>query len=317
MRTTNLATGTIEYFGYGQDGRLLQDWSNRRGVRNGYIYLGNTLVGLYEVTLAGGAVNARYKHTDALGSPVVTTDASKAILNRTSYTPYGAPTAPVDGVGYTGHFIDVGTSLTYMQQRYYDPQIGRFLTVDPVKVQTAAGANFNRYGYASSNPYRFIDPDGRSAQTWTETLAQVLTNVFAGGTESGDTRAAAKSLGSETAAEVPDKQDSKTAAIDVKNTVASAAKAGGQVVTNIGVCAVATVVGLDAKSIAQNTAKEGAIRGAEHIVKTNGAKEMSESGLGALVKGIPIVKAAFIVSDVNAFFTCAGERTVEETRNEN
>ena len=35
-RTLNLQTGTIEYFGYGADGRLLQDWSNRRQVRNGY-----------------------------------------------------------------------------------------------------------------------------------------------------------------------------------------------------------------------------------------------------------------------------------------
>ncbi len=163
VRTTNLATGTIEYFGYSADGRLLQDWSNRRGVRNGYIYLGNTLVGLYEVTLAGGAVNARYKHTDALGSPVVTTDASKTVLNRTSYTPYGAPTAPVDGVGYTGHFIDVGTGLTYMQQRYYDPQVGRFLSTDPVVADFTNGNNFNRYWYANNNPWRFTDIDGRAS----------------------------------------------------------------------------------------------------------------------------------------------------------
>src|SRR5690242_11734195 len=162
-RTVNSTTGTIEYFGYGQDGRLLQDWSNRRNVRNGYIYLGNTLVGLYEVTLSTGAVASRYKHTDALGSPVVTTDAAKAVLSRASYTPYGVPTLPVDGVGYTGHFIDVNTSLTYMQQRYYDPQIGRFLSIDPVEVDTSSAFNFNRYNYALNNPYRFTDPDGRWA----------------------------------------------------------------------------------------------------------------------------------------------------------
>ena len=154
-------TGTIEYFGYGQDGRLLQDWSNRRNVRNGYIYLGNTLVGLYEVTLSTGAVASRYKHTDALGSPVATTDAAKAVLSRTSYTPYGVPTLPVDGVGYTGHFIDVNTSLTYMQQRYYDPQIGRFLSTDPVSTDANNGSSFNRYKYASNNPFFFTDPDGR------------------------------------------------------------------------------------------------------------------------------------------------------------
>jgi RHS repeat-associated protein len=160
-RTLNLTTGTIEYYGYGKDGRLLQDWSNRRQVRNGYVYLGNTVVGLYEVNLTNGTVTPKYQHTDALGSPVVTTNASKTVLSRMSYTPYGLPTLPMDGVGYTGHFMDVGTQLTYMQQRYYDAQLGRFLSVDAVCADEQSGSNFNRYWYASGNPYRFKDPDGR------------------------------------------------------------------------------------------------------------------------------------------------------------
>jgi RHS repeat-associated protein len=162
-RTLNLQTGTIEYYGYGQDGRLLQDWSNRRQVRNGYVYLGNTVVGLYEVNLTNGTVTPRYQHTDALGSPVVTTNAGKTVLSRMSYTPYGLPTLPMDGVGYTGHFMDVGTQLTYMQQRYYDPQIGRFLSTDPVPAQRSTGENFNRFAYARANPLSFKDPDGRWA----------------------------------------------------------------------------------------------------------------------------------------------------------
>jgi hypothetical protein len=48
-----------------------------------------------------------------------------------------------------------------MQQRYYDPMIGRFLSVDPVAA--SLGSNFNRYSYASNNPYKFVDPDGRQA----------------------------------------------------------------------------------------------------------------------------------------------------------
>ena len=158
-RTLNSTTGTIEYFGYGADGRLLQDWSSRRGNRKGYIYLGNTLVATYGVTTVNpnnGAITIEYKHTDALGSPVVTTDATRGISGRQLYTPYGLPLAPVDGVGYTGHVNDVGTGLTYMQQRYYDPQISRFLSSDP------ANAGFNLYDYASNNPYRSTDPDGRS-----------------------------------------------------------------------------------------------------------------------------------------------------------
>jgi uncharacterized protein RhaS with RHS repeats len=52
-----------------------------------------------------------------------------------------------------------------MQQRYYDPAIGRFLSVDPVTADGATGANFNRYWYANNNPFRFKDPDGRKCST--------------------------------------------------------------------------------------------------------------------------------------------------------
>ena len=51
-------------------------------------------------------------------------------------------------------------------QRYYDPQIGRFLSVDPVTADTVSGWNFNRYNYAANNPYKFTDPDGRSIWFW-------------------------------------------------------------------------------------------------------------------------------------------------------
>jgi RHS repeat-associated protein len=65
------------------------------------------------------------------------------------------------GIGYTGHVMDGATGLTYMQQRYYDQSIGRFLSVDPVVANGHTGINFNRYRYALNNPYRFTDPDGR------------------------------------------------------------------------------------------------------------------------------------------------------------
>lgn len=51
-----------------------------------------------------------------------------------------------------------------MQQRYYDPIAGRFLSVDPVTTDANTGELFGRYHYANNNPYRFMDPDGR--QSW-------------------------------------------------------------------------------------------------------------------------------------------------------
>ena len=48
-----------------------------------------------------------------------------------------------------------------MQQRYYDPAVGRFLSVDPMASDTQNGWNFNHYNYTANNPYRYTDPDGR------------------------------------------------------------------------------------------------------------------------------------------------------------
>ena len=48
-------------------------------------------------------------------------------------------------------------------QRYYDPAIGRFLSVDPVTAYSNPVGAFNRYWYANNNPYKFTDPDGRES----------------------------------------------------------------------------------------------------------------------------------------------------------
>ncbi|WP_115563373.1 RHS repeat-associated core domain-containing protein [Xanthomonas arboricola] len=114
---------------------------------------------------AGLAETVEYIHTDALGSPVAVTDAAGKVIERTVYEPYGATVnkAALDGPGFTGHVTDAMTGLSYMQQRYYDPQIGRFLSVDPVTTYSNPMDAFNRYWYANNNPYRLIDPNGRRA----------------------------------------------------------------------------------------------------------------------------------------------------------
>lgn len=50
-----------------------------------------------------------------------------------------------------------------MQQRYYDPIAGRFLSVDPVVTDAKTGSSFNRYVYGNNNPYKFKDPDGKAS----------------------------------------------------------------------------------------------------------------------------------------------------------
>jgi RHS repeat-associated protein len=65
-------------------------------------------------------------------------------------------------IGFTGHVNDADTGLVYMQQRYYDPVAGRFLSIDAVTTDANTGGSFNRYAYANNNPYKYIDPDGRN-----------------------------------------------------------------------------------------------------------------------------------------------------------
>ncbi len=131
-----------------------------RVVLVGWLVLGLAAAWLYPAHAAETVV---YYHTDALRSVSVVTNAAGQVIERTYYAPYGAVLNRPrrDGPGYTGHREDAETGLVYMQQRYYDPETGRFLSADPVQAD-ANGWNFNRYWYANDNPYRYTDPDGRS-----------------------------------------------------------------------------------------------------------------------------------------------------------
>nr|WP_255595635.1 Ig-like domain-containing protein [Lysobacter sp. BMK333-48F3] len=129
-----------------------------------HYYLGSSLLAIRENDWAAGTpAIVRYQHTDALGSPAAVTDAAGAVIERTDWEPYGAAIGKpnYDGVGYTGHVMDGGSGLTYMQQRYYDSLLGRFLSVDPVTAYDQPLVAFNRYRYGNNDPYKFTDPDGR------------------------------------------------------------------------------------------------------------------------------------------------------------
>ncbi|MDI9274313.1 RHS repeat-associated core domain-containing protein [Stenotrophomonas sp. PFBMAA-4] len=123
------------------------------------------LIGLGLSPSAVGQTTVTYIHTDALGSVVAESDANGNVIKRYDYEPYGSLVGGQidDGPGYTGHVSDSATGLSYMQQRYMDPQLGVFLSVDPVTAYEHPLGQFNRYRYANGNPYRFTDPDGRDA----------------------------------------------------------------------------------------------------------------------------------------------------------
>ncbi|GEM_PF-6947366 len=114
---------------------------------------------------SAGAQTVTYIHTDSIGSVVAETDADGRVIKRYDYEPYGTPVGDdvTGGPKYTGHVSDPTTSLTYMQQRYMDPRLGIFLSADPAEPYAQPIDQFNRYRYSNSNPYRFLDPDGRQA----------------------------------------------------------------------------------------------------------------------------------------------------------
>jgi RHS repeat-associated protein len=124
------------------------------------------VVAIRDIAHPTGAVTDKYQHTDALGSPVAVTNAAGAVIERSDYEPWGAIIGQPNrnGIGYTGHMMDGATGLTYMQQRYYDQSIGRFLSIDPVSAEASTGEHFNRYWYADGNPYKYTDPDGRAVK---------------------------------------------------------------------------------------------------------------------------------------------------------
>lgn len=129
-----------------------------------YSNIGLTSLLLIASSSASAQAVVEYLHTDALGTPVAVTDSNRVVIERSEYEPYGRrlSPAPDDRVGFTGHVEDYNTNLTYMQQRYYDADVGQFLSIDPVGPYDSPVTQFNRYRYGSNNPYLFKDPDGRT-----------------------------------------------------------------------------------------------------------------------------------------------------------
>ena len=56
---------------------------------------------------------------------------------------------------------DSDSGLIYMQQRYYEPILTRFLSTDPVATDANTGGNFGRYTYVGNDPLDKTDPTGR------------------------------------------------------------------------------------------------------------------------------------------------------------
>jgi RHS repeat-associated protein len=64
------------------------------------------------------------------------------------------------GKEFTGQRLDSGTGLYCYGARYYDPEIGRFISPDTIVPDFANPQSLNRYTYVLNNPLKYIDPTG-------------------------------------------------------------------------------------------------------------------------------------------------------------
>ena len=62
---------------------------------------------------------------------------------------------------YRGYIYDRDTGLYYLQSRYYDPEIGRFINADSYASTDATGLlSTNMFAYCENNPVMRVDPTG-------------------------------------------------------------------------------------------------------------------------------------------------------------
>ncbi len=157
-RVKQVAGGVTRYSVYDAGGGLIEI-DEVGGAKMDYIRAS----GMTLARIAGSTVT--WLHHDHLGSAVAGTNASGAVVWRESEQPFGedwtTAAANDNQAGYTGHVEDAATGLVYMQARYYDPVIGRFLAIDPVGFSPERPDMFNRYAYAANDPVNLLDPDGR------------------------------------------------------------------------------------------------------------------------------------------------------------
>ena len=97
-----------------------------------------------------------FLHVDGLGSVVASTNTAGAVVDVWRYGPWGEPESARPGYSFTGREFDTGLGLYYYRARYYDPQLGRFISEDPIRWL----GGINLYAYVENDPTNYRDPWG-------------------------------------------------------------------------------------------------------------------------------------------------------------
>ncbi|MBY0446444.1 MAG: RHS domain-containing protein, partial [Burkholderiales bacterium] len=130
-----------------------------------YLFEPNSFVPLAQIVEQGESSHTAYYHVDQLGTPQTLSDENGEIAWSAEYKAWGeaqvviseaAKTAGINNpIRFQGQYFDEESGLHYNRHRYYDPEIGRFISSDPIGLM----GGFNTLAYAP-NPTGWIDPQG-------------------------------------------------------------------------------------------------------------------------------------------------------------
>ncbi len=124
-----------------------------------------------------------YYHPDHLGSSSIVTDDTGNKSEEIYYYPFGGTRQDTGAVSvkhkFTGQELDDETGLYYYGARYYDPQLGRFISPDSIVQAPFDPQTLNRYSYCRNNPVIYIDPSGHWFG-WNNIVGAIISAVVAG-----------------------------------------------------------------------------------------------------------------------------------------
>jgi RHS repeat-associated protein len=143
---------------YVYDGaNIVTEYDGNGNVKNAYIHN----LAIDDPLAVQQGTNAYFYHKDGLGSVVNLTDSTGSVVKSYTYKSFGEIYSQagslVQPYTFTGREYDAESGLYYYRARYYDAEIGRFITKDPTGF---ASGDVNLYRFVFNNPVNRIDPWG-------------------------------------------------------------------------------------------------------------------------------------------------------------
>ena len=136
-----------------------------------YVYRKNIFGDVTAVYNDDGILQCTYEY-DAWGNHVIY-DADGKVVDGNSDN-----IGLINPIRYRGYYFDEETGLYYLKTRYYDPQVGRFMTIDGIEYLDPETINgLNLYAYCNNNPVMNVDPYGNKWWKWLISGIQLVAGI--------------------------------------------------------------------------------------------------------------------------------------------